>query len=1731
MPTMSVSGVASGMDWDSMIDEIITNAAKPAQVQVSKRTNLTNKKSLFEEMKVTMNSLQSSLTPLKLPSTYKAKQVDIERIDTNGSYKGVLTATVNADAEVNVYDLVVNKLARAQTNRSKQITASSVGSALSDQGLNKGTMYINMMGQKVGIDISSTDSLQTIKSKINNTVKTLDIPIGVTAAVVDNRLIIRSDNTGLGSNSLTETLTYNLNNKNTITSFNVSDTDLKNENFVIRSSNGTKLTYGKDYDVVNGNEIRWNPYEETDNVKLGNSVTATYKIGKGDIYESSGTYGTSEASITGLKVKDNDDFSSQFIKIVYENDITYTYGKDFTLDDAGKVVWLSQKEEYTEPSSYNVSYTKTYTVSSSISGTKGTSTTTSTNEPDSYIVRYDDKATGTYSVSSEDSGTTKQIDLDYDELNTYYANNNSGDELPIATFEVNGRDIQYLDLKDSSNFKMMINGTEYKYGRDYVIAYDTNPNARSWAMYWTQYDIFNTYRSKRGITDSPVAPETGKATFSYDYSYDYTRMGRVNASDNDKLLTTVLGSDFDMSNFDSSKLKIRGYEYGTDFTVNATDPTRDDYGEIKWIENTAAEPSRDDALTNAQFTSLQNAYNKVYGTTEIPTVTLTDADGVLRTYLDPEDASAFKMTSGNTEYEYGKDYVIRVNDDRNGYTISWAITDDANSDNTIDINDASTVVTTYTKYKDLTTYGMLQSPANGINYNFIFEGEVTSQMKGDVKSSQTDKSLSYVFQPNGESLRSSEYSSVVISDGSKTYTEGKDYVINSSGVIQWLDQNSTETTAYRAVYKFSDNASASVSVPDLDSDGIGTISGFLSIDDTGVNKFTDSTYTYIDEAEGKAAFTLTDSSGNTYEYGKDYAIRYSTDKIGDKLLTVVSAKEGYNWPTSLTNRDSSTSMPKTGLTITYNNTAERIINSSATIEDALGFIPSNWSKLTLTDADGNPYTDNIDYTINNSTGAITWLNSSDEPKHPESGVEYKLIYDAYRSGGINSSLDYDDQNTQLAVITVDSGKGNIDGTQLSYEQILSDTGLKSTSTDSEFAEYFSLVDEDGYEYVYGTDYRIIEGEEDTDSEEHSPLIEWLSPLPATGTRLTFTYTGRSENTIDVSVKRSNTDAIQTGTSGTAPLYSYFDGGTSTISQGSKTFYEGIDYEITKGDNGNAFVEWKTGTNSEWYFPPSNANYTINLTTSNGNSLSFSGVRDSSDTIDLRDYGFTSVNGSITSVSYQGKSTHTYDLTSKATDDDTDTDTDTDDTETANNKDTDTDKMNKEIGLAVQNSTNGGFRTFNFNWVTPQRTANADLPSVNDEFKAEFTYDANTFTLSDDSDGKLLAALELDLTDSEHYMAAQNAELVLDGETITRDSNDIGEAYDNELIKGMTIHLKGTGEVSLDVSHDAEKAVESIQTFVDTYNDLMTWMNTRMTESQVDKDTAATIDSDDFRMRWGLLHGNSLLRNTKSKMRSIATQNFTFSFTQRTSAEEIYGNMSFNGLRNDATLRLRIANKFVDVSILPTDTLQDIVNKINDDSEDGPMHDIYYDDEGKKLQQPLLKASIENDRLVINSTSNDSITMSGTSAMNALKLNYTYRGLYQLGISTTSTDYGKSGELEFDTSKFMEALEDNADEVQELMLMFANEFDSWAKSMLTSSATGETSGTLTREIENLDNQIKTIDEYLEKYQERLDRQEESLRTRYGNTETQFARLSQQASSIAAILNQLNGYTNNNSSSSS
>ncbi|MBQ6774487.1 MAG: flagellar filament capping protein FliD [Synergistaceae bacterium] len=1724
MASMSINGVVSGMDWESMIDELITNAARPAQVQVNKKTDLTNKKSLFEEMKVMVNAISSSMSALKMPSTYKAKEIEIENIGSTGSYKSVLTATVNADAEVNVYDLVVNQIATAQTNRSNQIKDSTLSNTLGSLTDNK--IYISAAGQKVGIEVKADDTLHTLRSRINTTLKTLDTPLNITSYVTDNRLMIKSDYTGLGNDTVEETITYNPNGYNRLSNILVDDSNKAN-----LSIQG--YTQGKDYAVVTGDygtEIRWNRNNDTGEVKLGKSVKLGYTMDSSDVYQSTGTYNSSEAEISGFNIIDNGTLS-QRAKIVDDYGNEYYYGKDFTITN-NKVVWLESAVDDTpttnEPDAYTVTYTKTDTISSNISGTKDATDTTYTSEPDSYIVRYDDKAQGSEEFTkNKSSGYYDDITLDFSKISELYKNT-TGSDLQILPVTHNSGNTSYIiDPSDSSLFKVTSGGTTYEYGKDFLIRTKNNSSDianASWEIVWGGGTVVSDYASAKDISGTPAAkPTSGSITFSMSYDYDYTRIARVNASDNDKLLTTVFGSDFDTSKFDSSKLTIRGYTYGTDFEVDSD-------GEIKWLNKTSTTSSRDDPVSSTDFTALTTAYKNAYGSSSIPTVTLTDSDGVLRTYLDPEDSSVFTMTSGSNTYEYGKDYVIRVNDDRNGYTISWAITDDANGDGSTDINDASTVVTTYTKYKDLTTYGMQAAPSDGDNYNLSFSKDVTTTTKGDVNKTDTNKTLSSIL--SGASVPASDYgtSALTITDGTYTYTYGTDYTIDSSGNISWIEHDTGAPDDYTVTYTPASWAN-NVSYGSYKYDTEGAIG--YSYDQLasliGVGTLTNSSsgFQYMDLADNDTVSVTI--NGEEAVYGQNYVLRKNGTAINNPGCVIFETranriKEYRDAHSPVIAEDTSVNTSYSGnvpFNVSYSfsaakdSTTESTVLSSFTSDYSAGKVTAD--KITVKGSNGLVYTYNASVTTENALnslgsgefaiidGAIKFKPAGTVSNHPEEGVGYKLIYESFDA--LTASDTYSGSSSQEISITVDSGKGNYNDTSLSYEQILSDTGLTASSSDSDFAKYFTLTDGNNTSYTYGTDFTITQGS-DTDgtSGEHNVMINWIN-APA-NPNFTLTYTGRGEGggeILEFSVERGNTDSINE-----APEYSLFEDGTTIINYGGKSFYEGVDFDVTEDDDGNAQISWITGTDYEWYYPTPGSNYTINLTDSNGDNYSYTARRNSSDSVNIMDgSGLTTANGSITSINYNLDS---YDLSS---------------TETDSDGKTDTQKAREILGASVGSIDSSG--NVSISWTQPATTSRT-LPDYFTELTVSYSHDANTFELSDDAGGALLQALGF--TDSngdyQNFTAAQDAELVLDGETITRSENYLSDDYGNALIKGTAITLKGPGHVSLDISQDAEKAVESIQTFVDNYNSLMSWMNTRMTEKQLDKDSAATVDSDDFRMRWGLLHGNSLLRQTKSQMRTITSQNFTFSFTQRNSSEEIYGTMAHNGLKTVSTLRLRIGTKYVDVSIEPTDTLKDIVAKINDDTKGGPMNDIYYDDQGNKLATPLLKAEVANDLLIINSTDGSEITMSGTAAMNALKMNYTYRGLYQLGIATTSTDYGKSGELEFDTSKFMEALEDNSDEVQTLMLKFASEMDSWLKSMTTTSASGETSGTLTRQIEDLDTRINTINEYLEKYQDRLDRMEERLRTQYASAEDNFAKLSQQANSIASILQMM---TNSSSSSSS
>ena len=104
------------------------------------------------------------------------------------------------------------------------------------------------------------------------------------------------------------------------------------------------------------------------------------------------------------------------------------------------------------------------------------------------------------------------------------------------------------------------------------------------------------------------------------------------------------------------------------------------------------------------------------------------------------------------------------------------------------------------------------------------------------------------------------------------------------------------------------------------------------------------------------------------------------------------------------------------------------------------------------------------------------------------------------------------------------------------------------------------------------------------------------------------------------------------------------------------------------------------------------------------------------------------------------------------------------------------------------------------------------------------------------------------------IVAQDAELVMNGITITSDSNDV-----TSVIEGVTLNLNSAEvgkTVTLKIDSDTSEVEEQIQAFLESYNNTMTKMNELTAFNGVD----ATDN--------GVLNGDSTIRNIQTMMRGV-----------------------------------------------------------------------------------------------------------------------------------------------------------------------------------------------------------------------------------------------------------------------
>lgn len=174
---ISLGGLASGMDTEAIVEQLVALEKRPIYRYESEISQLEKQKSSWRDINSRISSLGDKLTDLKFSSTYNSRKAA-------SSNEAVATATASNDAAEANYDLEVTQLAQAERAASTTDLADST-TDLASVGAGK----ISIRGTE--IDIQADYSLNDIRDEINNTQD-----LGAKATIIDNNLVIESTETG-----------------------------------------------------------------------------------------------------------------------------------------------------------------------------------------------------------------------------------------------------------------------------------------------------------------------------------------------------------------------------------------------------------------------------------------------------------------------------------------------------------------------------------------------------------------------------------------------------------------------------------------------------------------------------------------------------------------------------------------------------------------------------------------------------------------------------------------------------------------------------------------------------------------------------------------------------------------------------------------------------------------------------------------------------------------------------------------------------------------------------------------------------------------------------------------------------------------------------------------------------------------------------------------------------------------------------------------------------------------------------------------------------------------------------------------------------------------------------------------------------------------------------------------------------------------------------------------------
>jgi len=194
--TISFSGLGSGLDYASWIDQLVAIKQQSVTNIQDKNTTLQTQVNAFSSLKQAYTSLQTSLNSFLDVLVRNSANNVFTKCKATSSNNAYVTASVDPstpaqNVSVKISQLATNTVAQSPSNTASYITGDTKYSDIAAGNVQAGTVVFNLDNQKLSVDINTGDTMDVIMQKFQDAASGVGKNLDVT--LQDGKLSFSSD--------------------------------------------------------------------------------------------------------------------------------------------------------------------------------------------------------------------------------------------------------------------------------------------------------------------------------------------------------------------------------------------------------------------------------------------------------------------------------------------------------------------------------------------------------------------------------------------------------------------------------------------------------------------------------------------------------------------------------------------------------------------------------------------------------------------------------------------------------------------------------------------------------------------------------------------------------------------------------------------------------------------------------------------------------------------------------------------------------------------------------------------------------------------------------------------------------------------------------------------------------------------------------------------------------------------------------------------------------------------------------------------------------------------------------------------------------------------------------------------------------------------------------------------------------------------------------------------------